>query len=389
MIQPELSEQRMIYLDHNATTPLDEDVRKYMDNVGRCVFGNPSSIHYAGQDARKTIDKARADVAGLIGASPDEIIFTSGGTEANNLAVFGATAALAGARRKHIVTSSIEHQSILNPCLQLKKQGVDISLVPVGTDGVVDPEQAISGLRDETVVVSIMLANNDIGSLQPVSTLAGICSERGVLLHTDAVQAVGKIPVNVKKLGVDLLSFSSHKIYGPKGIGALYVRKGIKIAPLCYGGHQERGLRPGTENVAAIAGFGLACKIAAVRLDEDGAGISGLRSSMENSILETIQGSWLNGADAPRVPNTSNFGFHGIDGEMLAINLDLLGVAVSTGSACSSGDAEPSHVLTAMGQAPQLARSSIRISLGRSTTSADINRAVGLIQQAVGAMRKS
>jgi cysteine desulfurase len=389
MIQPSVSDRPVIYLDHNATTPLDSDVRAYMEDVGYRVFGNPSSIHYAGQEARRTIDKARADVARLIGAGTDEIIFTSGGTEANNLAILGAIATRVGDRGNHIITSAIEHQSARNPCLHLQKQGVNISFVSVDPDGVIDPEDAISEVRDETALISIMLANNDVGSIQPVAAVAAGVSEQGVILHTDAVQAAGKIPVNVKKLGVDLLSLSSHKIYGPKGIGALYVRRGIKIAPLFHGGHQERELRPGTENVAAIAGFGLACRLAADRLDQEGRRISELRSSMESSILSSIQGSFLNGGKAERIPNTSNIGFNGIDGEMLAINLDILGVAVSTGSACSSTETEPSHVLTAMGQSPLQAHSSIRISLGRNNTAGEIDRAVWLLQQAVESIRNS
>ncbi|MEW6267474.1 MAG: cysteine desulfurase family protein [Thermodesulfobacteriota bacterium] len=376
-----------IYLDHNATTPLDPEVRAEMTACLEGVFGNPSSLHAAGQEARRVVEKARARVARLISAQPEEIVFTGGGTEANNLALFGAVTA-AKRDHPHVLTTAIEHQSVLNPCRRLEQTGSSVTYLGVDREGLLDPERAVAAVRNKTVVVSIMLANNDVGTVQPVTELSAETRERRILLHTDAVQAVGKLPVDVKALGVDLLSFSGHKLYGPKGVGALFVRKGIRLSPLVFGGHQERGLRPGTENVAAIAGFGKACEIAAARLVEDAARLAGLRSSFETAILEQVRGVTINGRGAPRLPNTSNISFEGLEGEMLTINLDLLGVAVSTGAACRSADHEPSSVLLAMRRSPEEALSSIRVSFGRGNTPEEVVRAVALIGQAVAAMRE-
>ncbi len=376
----------MIYLDHNATTPLDPEVRAELEACLDGIPGNPSSLHAAGQQARRVIDLARTRVARLIGAQPEEIIFTSGGTEANNLAILGAAAA-AGPRRR-LVTTAIEHQSVLNPCLHLERSGCSVSRLPVDREGQVDPAAAGAAVREETALVSVMLANNDTGVIQPVAAIAAAVRERGeALVHSDAVQAAGKLPLMVAALGVDLLSFSGHKLHGPQGVGALYVRRGIRLAPLIFGGHQERGLRPGTENVAAIAGFGKACELAAERLEADAARLERLRNHFEAALLEQVPGAEVNGRGAPRLPNTSNLGFAGLDNEALAINLDLLGVAVSTGAACSSLDREPSHVLLAMGRSPAEARSSLRFSFGRSTTEAELARAVELVGRAVESLR--
>jgi cysteine desulfurase len=377
-----------IYFDHNATTPLDPAVRAEMEACQGRVFGNPSSIHSSGQEARRVIDRARVQVARLIGAQPAEIIFTSGGTEADNLAIFGTVAA-AKPERRHVLTTAIEHQAVLNPCRRLEQGGHPLTLLAVDHDGRLDPEAAAAALRGDTAIVSVMLANNDTGVMQPVAEVASSARARGVMVHTDAVQAVGKLPVDVKALGVDLLSFSAHKLYGPKGAGALYIRKGVTLCPLAFGGHQERGLRPGTENVPAIAGFGKACELALARLEADAARMAALRSDFEAAILQRVSGAVVNGQAAPRLANTSNISFEGLDGGLLAINLDLLGLAASTGSACSSADVEPSHVLLAMGRSPEQARSSVRFSIGRETRADDVRRAVELVCEAVAAMRSS
>lgn len=377
-----------IYLDHNATTALDPAVRDEMlPWLGR-QFGNPSSIHSFGQEARRAIDKARAQASRLIGAQPEEIIFTSGGTEANNLAILGLAAASEHPQPR-IVTTAIEHQSVLNPCRAIEKAHGSVTCLPVDRNGLLIVEEALASLHEGTLLASIMLANNDTGTIQPVGALSEQTREYRILLHTDAVQAVGKIRVDARALGVDLLAFSSHKLHGPQGVGALFVRKGTRLSPLVFGGHQERGLRPGTENVAAVIGFGKACELAAERLLVDSARIDALRSSFEAAILERVPGTLVNGQAAIRLPNTSNISFDGLDGEALAINLDLLGLAVSNGSACSSVESEPSHVLLAMGRTPAQARSSVRFSFGRENTREDALRAITLVVQAVKGMRES
>lgn len=373
-----------IYLDHNATTPLDPEVRETMCASLSEAPGNPSSLHAWGQAARRTIDRARAQVAGLVGALPEHIVFTGSGTEADNLAILGVVGRL---QRPHLVTTSIEHQAVLNPCRHVAEAGGAVEFVPVEADGRIDPARVLASVRDGTVLVSVMLANNDVGTIQPVESLSGALRARGVLLHTDAVQAAGRIAVNVATLGIDLLSFSAHKLHGPQGIGALFVRPGTPLAPIAFGGRQERGLRPGTENVAAIAGFGKACELAAARLAADASRIRSLRDRFEARVLASIHGTAVNGASAPRLPNTSNLSFAGIDGEMLVIHLDLLGLAASTGSACTVADGSASHVLTAMGVSPQVARSSVRFSFGRGHGEADVELAVDLLARAVALMR--
>jgi cysteine desulfurase len=377
---------KAIYLDHNATTGLDPLVRQEMLPWLNGRYGNPSSIHSFGQEARRAVDKARARVARLVGAQPEEIIFTSGGTEANNLAIFGA---VAGARSSlpHLVTSSIEHQAVLNPCRELEKRDAFVTYLPVDRQGLLNIADASAQLHKGTVLTTVMLANNDTGVLQPVAGLSQRARECGIVLHTDAVQAVGKIPINVKTLGVDLLSFSGHKLYGPQGIGALYIRQGTHVLPRTFGGYQEHGLRPGTENVTAIVGFGKACELVVERMLDDSARMEAIRSFFEAEILERIPGVTVNGEGAPRLPNTSNLSFEGLDGEALVINLDLLGLAVSTGSACSSGEGKPSHVLMAMGRTPVQALSSVRFSFGRGNTPEDAVRAISLIVQAVEGVR--
>lgn len=375
-----------IYLDNNATTFADPAVRDEMLAWIGGNVGNPSSIHTLGQEARRAIDKARYRVARLISAQPEEIIFTSGGSEANNLAILGSLA-VAAEDRPSLVTSAIEHQSVLNPCRIAAAQGRKLTILPVDQNGMLLVEAASSLLNEDTAMVSVMLANNDVGTLQPVSELAKQTREHGVILHTDAIQAVGKIPVNVMTIGADLLSVSGHKLHGPQGVGALYVRRGTRLQARTFGGHQERGLRPGTENIAAIAGFGIACELAAERLQTDSAIMATLRDTFEAAILNRVSGSAVNGGRAPRLPNTTNFSFEGINGEALVINLDLMGLAASTGAACSSIDDEPSHVLVSMGLTHAQARSSVRFSFGRSNTNEEVIRAVELVAEAVDSMR--
>jgi cysteine desulfurase len=375
-----------IYLDHNATTPIAPEVREEMDGC-LDIFGNPSSVHAGGQEARRVIDTARMRVARCIGAQADEILFTSGGTESNNLAILGS--AMAQDKKPFVMSSVIEHQAVMHPVRHLEKLGYSAAFLPVDREGTIDIAACERAMSGDAGFVTAMLANNDTGTIQPVGEIARMAKRKGCIVHTDAVQAVGKIPVDVRTLGVDLLSFSSHKIYGPKGIGALYVRKGTDLSPLLFGGHQERGLRPGTENVAGIAGFGKACELVAKRLEEDAKRMGALRDKFEEAIVSRVVGASINGRLAPRTPNTTNIAFEGLDGEMLAIHLDLLGVAVSTGAACASSDREPSHVLLAMGRTPSEASSTIRVSLGRTTDEEAVRQATDRICQAVETMRRS
>jgi cysteine desulfurase len=372
------------YFDHNATTPVAPEVR---DAVVACLdetYGNASSIHHFGQAAKQRLEAARRQLAGLIAAKPTEIVFTGGGTEADNMAIFGAVRAAAGPR-KHVITTAIEHPAVLAPCGQLEREGVSITRLPVGASGIVGPDDVARALRPETVLVSVMHANNEIGTLQPIAEIA---ARLNVPLHVDGVQALGKIPVDVMALGVSLYSVSAHKLYAPKGVGALYIRKGTKLAPLSFGGHHERDRRPGTENVPGIVGFGAAAELAARDLSGESERISALRDRLESAVLARIPESGINGARAPRTPNTANIYFDGIDGEALVIALDLRGFAVSTGSACSSGAVTPSHVLTAMGLSAERARASIRFSLGRSNTVEQIDALVEALEASVTHLRR-
>ena len=373
----------MLYADYNATTPLDPEVRAAMNEALDGTFGNPSSMHSAGQAARRLVDRARAQVAALIGAAADEIVFTSGGTEADNLAVLGAAEAAAG---KQIVASAVEHKAVLDPCAYLQKQGRAVTLLPVDRDGRADLAALEASAKPDVALVSLMLANNDTGTIQPVAEAARIANACGALMHTDAVQAAGKVPIDVKTLGVSLLSFSSHKIHGPKGVGALFVRYGARLASVFHGGRQERLLRPGTENVPGIVGFGKACDLARMRLENDARRVAQLRDHFETQVLARVGGTRINGGK-DRLPNTSNIAFAGLDGEAMIINLDMMGMAVSTGAACSSADKTPSHVLLAMGQSVVEARSSVRFSFGRDTSDEDIARAIELVVQAVNLLR--
>ena len=376
-----------VYLDHNATTPLAEPVADRMMAVLREEFGNPSSVHHFGQRAKSVVDEARSAVAELIGGDPTEIIFTSGGTESDNFALRGAAEALEPSGRRHLVSSGIEHEAVLNTLKALGRRGWQTTLVPVGSSGLVTAEALTASLTDQTAVVSIMHANNEIGTIQPVAELTRLAKARGAVVHTDAVQTAGKIPVNVKALGVDLLSISAHKFYGPKGVGALWVRRGLRLLPFMTGGKQERGRRSGTENVAAIAGMGVAARLAITKMAEEASRLAALRDQLEQRILQAVPGTAINGDPGTRVPNTSNISFDRIEAESLLIALDLEGIAVSTGSACSSGTLEPSHVLKAMGLPAHRTQNSIRFSLGTANTEADIDRVVAVLPGVVDKLR--
>jgi cysteine desulfurase len=345
------------------------------------VYGNASSIHYFGQLAKQRLENSRRQVSEFIGCAPTELIFTSGGTEANNIAVLGV-ARHTGAPR-HVITSAIEHPAVLGPCAQLEREGVEVTRVRVGSSGAVDPADVLHALRPQTVLISIMHANNELGTIQPVAEIARIAHEAGVPLHVDGVQALGKIPVNVRELGADLYSMSGHKLYAPKGVGALYVRKGIGLAGIAFGGHHERDRRPGTENVPGIVGFGAAAMLASENF-MDGS----LRDRLEAAVLDGISGTAVNGSRRSRTPNTTNIQFDAVDGEAMVIALDLRGFAVSTGSACSSGAITPSHVLTAIGLSADRARSSIRFSLGHSNTVEQVDELVGALEASAAHLRR-
>jgi cysteine desulfurase len=378
-----------VYFDHNATTPVAPEVLEAMLPFFSGEYGNASSIHTFGQKARAAVETAREQVAALIGARPQEIVFTSGGTEADNHAIFGIVEA-SGGISKHVITTAIEHEAVLNTCQALEKRGVAITYLPVDDSGRIDLDILRQELlrRPETTLISIMHANNELGTVQAIEEIGGLASEADVYFHTDAVQSAGKIPIDVNAMGIDLLSLSGHKLYAPKGIGALHVRGGTRLRQLLYGGHHQRGFRPGTENVAGIVGLGKAAEIARKTLAADVERISALRDTLERGLLERVRDSHANGAGAPRTPNTTNIAFSGIEGEALVIALDLKGLACSTGAACSSGALEPSHVLTAIGLPPEEARASLRFSLGRHTTPAEINFALQVVPAAVEQLRE-
>ncbi len=374
------------YFDHNATTPVAPEVLETVVSCLGQVYGNASSIHHFGQGAKQRLEAARRQLASLIHANPAEIVFTSGGTEADNMAVLGV--GLAAPRPAHLITTAIEHPAVLSSAAHLEREGVAVTRLRVGSSGVLNPDDVRRALRPETVLVSVMHANNELGTIQPIAEIARIAREAGALFHVDGVQALGKIPVDVEALGVDLYSMSGHKLYAPKGVGALYIRKGTRLAPISFGGHHERDRRPGTENVPAIAAFGAAALLASSHLADDGERLANLRDRLENAVLDRIQGTGINGARWGRTPNTSNIYFDGIDGEALVISLDLRGFAVSTGAACSSGALTPSHVLTAIGLSSDRARASMRFSLGRSNTAEQVDALVDAIQASVAHLRR-
>jgi cysteine desulfurase len=374
---------RRIYLDNNATTPVLPDVFEAMRPYFGDQFGNASSIHHHGQQTRAAVEDARESVASLLGCRASEVVFTSGGTEADNLAVSG----LAGAG-DHIITSSIEHHAVLLACMHLKELGAEVTVLPVDGRSLVDADDVRRALRRNTKLISIMMANNETGVLQPVEEIAKIAAEAGVCFHTDAVQAAGKVPIDVARIGCHALSTSGHKIHAPQGVGALYVRKGTRLRPMLYGGRHERSLRAGTENVPGIVGLGKAAQLAKAAFDRgDDKKMAAMRDRLQQGILEQVDQAGVNGEGAVRVPNTANIHFDHIDGEAMVIALDLKGVAVSTGAACSSGAIEASHVLLAMGLRPDQARTSIRFSLGKQTVDEDIDLALALVPETVTRLR--
>ena len=376
-----------IYLDHNATTPLVPAALERFTVVAASTWGNASSVHHFGQQAKAVLDDARAAVAGLIGAEPSEVIFTAGGTESDNAAIRGAAEGLEASGRRHLVASSIEHEAVLQTVKALAKRGWDVTLLPVGQRGVVDPDALAAALTDRTAVVSVMHANNEIGTVQPIAALAALARSRGALFHTDAVQTAGKLPVDVQALGVDLLSLSAHKFGGPKGTGALWVRRGVRLAAFVTGGRQERNRRAGTENVPAIGGMGAAAEYARAAAADAAPRVAALRDRLEHGVLASVPGTAVNGDPAARVPNTSNLSFDRVESESLLIALDLEGIAVSSGSACSSGTLEPSHVLKAMGYPHPRTLNSIRFSLGSSTTEAEIDHVLEVLPRLVTKLR--
>ena len=385
-----------IYLDHNATTPVEPEVLDAMLPYFSAEFGNAASIHTTGQRARAAVEIAREQVAALLNARPQEIIFTSGGTESDNHAVFGIVRNAPGST-KHIISTQIEHEAVLNSCQALEKEGgivvgdrkaIEVTYLPVDSNGLVDPEAVRDAIRPQTALITVMHANNELGTVQPLEEIGRIAAQNDIFFHTDAVQSAGKIPLDVNALGVDLLAVSGHKFYAPKGIGALYIRGGTRLRQLLYGGHHQRGFRPGTENVPGIVGLGQAAELAQRSLAEDANRVSALRDELERELLGRIPHAHANANGAPRTPNTTNITFPGIEGEALIIALDLKGLACSTGAACSSGAVEPSHVLTAIGRSAEDARASIRFSLGRHTTQQEIAAAVEIVPAAVAQLRE-
>ena len=375
------------YFDHNATTPVSAEVMEAMLPAFTEAFGNASSIHHYGQIAKQRLEMARRNLAALIQCDPREIVFVSGGTEANNLAIFGSLRWL-GVEGRHVITSAIEHPAVLSPCAQLEREGAEVTYLPVDSTGLLNPDDVRRALRPGTALISVMHANNETGALQPIREIASIGKEAGIPVHADGVQAVGKIPVDVASLGVDLYSISGHKLYAPKGIGALFVKKGAKVAPVMFGGHHERERRPGTENVPGAVGLGRAAAWMEDNLDDEAERLRVLRDLLEQGILERVPGAGVSCAGAPRTPNTSSIYFDGVDGESMVISLDLKGFAVSSGSACSSGAVEPSHVLSAIGLTPEQARASLRFSLGRMNTLGQVDELIEAVADSVEHLRK-
>lgn len=378
---------RRIYMDHAATTPVDPRVVEEMLPYLTEKFGNPSSLHSFGREVKATMEEARAEVARLLGAAdPSEIVFTAGGSEADNLALKGVAYALRE-KGRHIITSSIEHHAVYDAVRHLEKEGFRATYLPVDADGLVDPEELRAAITGETILVSIMHANNEVGTIEPIAELAAVARERGVLFHTDAVQTVGSIPVDVRALGVDLLSLSAHKFYGPKGVGALYVRRGVRMVPLIHGGGQERKRRAGTENTAGIVGLAAALRYAVADLPERAARLTALRDRLIDGVLAAIPHVRLNGHRTKRLPGNANFSVEFVEGESMLLNLDLAGIAASSGSACTSGSLEPSHVLLSMGLPHEVAHGSLRLTLGRENTAEDVDRVLEILPGIVERLR--
>ncbi|WP_048186577.1 cysteine desulfurase NifS [Methanobacterium lacus] len=376
-----------MYMDHSATSPVDPEVFEAMKPYFVDSFGNASTLYSLGREGKQAMEAARIEVASLINAEPKEIIFTSGGTESDNLAIKGTAYKLKN-KGNHIITTNIEHPAVDETCKYLEKNGFKVTYLPVGEDGIIKVDDLKAAITNETILITVMHANNEIGTIQPIEEIGKIASEKKIYFHTDAVQTVGKIPVDVKKMNVDMLSLSSHKLYGPKGVGALYIKKGVRIEPLLHGGGHERGLRPGTENVAGIVGLGKACSIAKVSQETDAQKLTNLRNKLVDGILNSIEDSYLNGDRTKRLPNNANFRFTGIEGESLILRLDTKGIAASTGSACSSTKLEASHVLTAIGLKEVEAHGSLRISLGHENTEEDIEYAIKAIKEVVEQLRQ-
>lgn len=364
-----------IYLDHNATTPTDKRVLEAMLPYFCDNFGNASSLHRFGQKAHVALEDARTQVAGILGARETEIVFTSGGSESDNYAIKGA-AYLHQDKGRHIITSAVEHPAVLNTCEHLQKRGFDVTYISVDKHGVVDLNELEDAIRKDTILVTIIYANNEVGTIQPIAEISEVVKKRGVLFHTDAVQAVGKLETDVNKLGVDMLSLSAHKLYGPKGVGVLYIRSGVEIMPLIHGGHHERGRRASTENLPGIVGLGKACEICVSEMKEESKRLTALRERLWEGFYSRIPETMLLGHPTKRLPGTLAVSFNYVEGESVLLNLDLEGIAVSSGSACTSGSIEPSHVLLAMGVPPELARGGIRLSLGRGNTEEQISRVI-------------
>ncbi|GFN23212.1 MAG: cysteine desulfurase NifS [Thermoanaerobacteraceae bacterium] len=377
---------RRVYLDHSATTPVRPEVLEEMLPFLKEEFGNPSTIYGWGRQAKKALEEARARVAALIGAQPEEIIFTSGGTEADNMALIGA--AYANQKKgKHIITSSIEHHAVLDTAQYLMRQGFKVTFLPVTPEGLVRVEDVLQAITDETILISIMHVNNEVGTIQPIREIGRVAREKGIIFHTDAVQSVGKIPVNVQDLNVDLLTASAHKIYGPKGVGCLYVRKGTRIQPLLHGGGQERKRRAGTENVPGIVGFGKAAELAGKELESEGRRLRALRDKLIDGVLASIEETRLNGDREQRSPINANFSFRYVEGESILLSLDMKGIAASSGSACTSGSLDPSHVLLAMGIPHEIAHGSVRMTLGRDNTEEDIDYVLEVLPEIIERLR--
>jgi cysteine desulfurase len=377
---------KRVYLDHSATTPVHPEVLEAMLPYYGNTFGNPSSIHSFGQETKKAVDEARERVALLIDADLSEIVFTGCGTEADNLALRGVAYANE-AKGKHIITSSIEHHAIVNTCKYLEKKGFRITYLPVDKYGLVDPDEVKEAIKNDTILISIMYANNEVGTIEPISEIGAIAKDRGIYFHTDAVQAAGKIPVNVQDLKVDLLSMSAHKLYGPKGIGALYIRKGVRIVPLFYGGHQEDARRAGTENVPGIVGFGKTCEIALRDLQYQMDYLKALRDRLQAGLMEKLDYIHINGHPTQRLPNILNISFEFVEGESVVLNLDMEGIAASTGSACTSGSLTSSHILMSMGISHVIAQGSLRFSLGRENTKEEIDFTIKEVVEVVERLR--
>jgi cysteine desulfurase len=373
---------RRVYFDNSATTPVLPEVFEAMRPYFSEHFGNASSIHHHGQETRAAVERARESAAALLGCRAAEVVFTGGGTEADNLAIFGIVRA-----GDHVITSTVEHHAVLNACRHLESEGCEVTYLPVDGRGLVDPQDVRRALRPSTKLVTIMTANNETGVLQPVEEIGEVAAEADVYFHTDAVQAAGKVHIDAKAIGCDLLAISGHKLHAPQGVGALYVRKGTALAPMLYGGRHERSRRAGTENVPGIVGLGKAAELARTKLESGDGTMVAMRDRLERALLR-VESSGINGDGAPRVPQTSSMYFDGIDGEALVIALDLKGLAVSTGAACSSGAIEPSHVLTAMGMSADRARASIRFSLGQQNTMEEVQFAIGLVGETVARLRE-